>query len=40
VIQIVGFDFSMSPRQVGEGVIAGYQVLWERDVPLQVSDSK
>jgi hypothetical protein len=40
VIQIVGFDFSMSPRQVGEGVIAGYQVLWERDVPLQVSDNK
>jgi hypothetical protein len=40
VIQIVGFDFSMSPRQVGEGVIAGYQVLWERDVPLQVSNNK
>jgi hypothetical protein len=40
VIQIVGFDFSMSPRQVGEGVIGGYQVLWERDVPLQVSDNK
>jgi hypothetical protein len=40
VIQIVGFDFSMSPRQVGEGVIGGYQVLWERDVPLQVSDGK
>jgi Cytochrome c554 and c-prime len=35
VIQIVGFDFSMSPRQVGEGVIAGYQVLWEKDVTLQ-----
>ena len=34
VIQIVGFDFSMSPRQVGQGVIAGYQVLWERDAPL------
>ena len=37
VIQIVGFDFSMSPRQVGEGVIAGYQVLWEKNVPLQVT---
>jgi nitrate/TMAO reductase-like tetraheme cytochrome c subunit len=40
VIQIVGFDFSMSPREVGEGVIAGYQVLWERDVPLQVTGNK
>jgi hypothetical protein len=40
VIQIVGFDFSMSPREVGEGVIAGYQVLWERDVPLQVTNNK
>jgi cytochrome c554/c'-like protein len=40
VIQIVGFDFFMSPRQVGAGVIGGYQVLWERDVPLQVNDSK
>lgn len=38
VIQIVGFDFSMSPRQVGEGVIAGYQVLWERDVPLRLAN--
>jgi hypothetical protein len=36
IIQVVGFDFDMSPRQVGEGVAAGYQVLWERDVPLKV----
>jgi hypothetical protein len=36
VIQVVGFDFNMSPRQVGDGVSAGYQVLWERDVPLEV----
>jgi hypothetical protein len=33
-IQIVGFDFFMSPRQVGQGVIAGYQVLWEKELPL------
>jgi hypothetical protein len=36
IIQIVGFDFNMSPRAVGDAVRAGYQVIWERDVPLPV----
>jgi hypothetical protein len=37
VIQIVGFDFDMSPRDVGKAVFEGYQTLWERDIPLATS---
>ncbi len=33
-IQSVGFDFHMTPREVGEELIAGAQVLWERKVEL------
>jgi hypothetical protein len=38
VIQVVGFDFEMSPRQVGQAVFEGYQTLWERDVPLEIGE--
>ncbi|MDF1662711.1 MAG: multiheme c-type cytochrome [Planctomycetota bacterium] len=33
----VGFDYNMSPRQVAEAVVAGHQVLWERqlEIPLK-----
>jgi hypothetical protein len=34
-IQEVGFDYGMSPRDVAEGVLAGHQVLWEKDIPLE-----
>jgi len=37
-IQVVGFDFFMSPRAVGEGVSAGFQVLWERDISLPTAN--
>ena len=30
-IQDVGFDFNMTPRQIGDALIAGTQVLWERE---------
>lgn len=33
-IQDVGFDFGMTPGEVGRAVIAGTQVLWEREVTL------
>lgn len=33
-IQGAGFDFGMSPREVGKALFAGYQTLWERDVEL------
>ncbi len=34
-IQDVGFDYGMSPRDVADAVVAGHQILWERDVPLR-----
>jgi len=37
VIQVVGFDFEMSPRAVGDALSAGYQVLWEREAALPVT---
>ncbi len=30
-IQDVGFDYGMTPRETGDAVIAGAQVLWERE---------
>jgi hypothetical protein len=36
VIQVVGFDFGMSPREVARNVAAGYQTLWERQLEIQV----
>jgi hypothetical protein len=35
-IQDVGFDFEMTPGQLGKELIAGTQVLWEKDVVLDV----
>ncbi|MGE0266833.1 MAG: multiheme c-type cytochrome [Candidatus Omnitrophota bacterium] len=34
-IQDVGFDYGMSPREVADAVVKGYQVLWERNVLLE-----
>lgn len=34
-IQDVGFDFGMTPRQVGDRLIAGTQVLWARDIQIE-----
>ena len=31
-MQDVGFDYFMTPRQVGEAVIAGTQTLWHKTV--------
>jgi nitrate/TMAO reductase-like tetraheme cytochrome c subunit len=30
----VGFDYGMSPRDIADGVLAGHQVLWEREADL------
>ena len=37
-IKGVGFDYFMSAREVAEKVVAGHQVLWERDVPIRVGE--
>lgn len=34
-IKDVGFDYWMSPREVAEAVVAGAQVLWEREVTIR-----
>ncbi len=39
-IQSVGFDFNMTPAQVGRELIAGTQLLWEREVKLTARGSK
>ena len=36
-IRGVGFDYNMSARDVADAVVAGHQVLWEREVILQVA---
>jgi len=28
VIQIVGFDYGMSAKQIGDAIVEGHQVLW------------
>ena len=38
-IQSVGFDFHMTPREVGNELIAGTQMLWKKEVTLGASVS-
>ncbi len=33
-IRHVGFDYGMNPRQIGDRVVAGRQILWEGSFPL------
>jgi len=35
-IQDVGFDFGMKPREIGKELIAGTQILWEKDLVFDV----
>lgn len=35
-IQVVGFDYNMSPREVGDAVVAGREVIVERSLVLDV----
>ena len=35
-IQSVGFDYGMTPRQVGDAVAAGAQLLWERELTFDI----
>ena len=37
-MQSVGFDYGMTPRQVGDAVIAGAQVLWEKDATFNIAN--
>lgn len=33
-IRDVGFDYNLSARDVAESLVAGHQIIWEREVPL------
>jgi len=35
-MQSVGFDYGITPRQAGDALIAGAQMLWDREVILEV----
>jgi hypothetical protein len=35
-IKGVGFDYFMSPREVAERVVAGHQVLWEKELEVDL----
>ncbi|MCZ6593188.1 MAG: multiheme c-type cytochrome [Alphaproteobacteria bacterium] len=35
-IQSVGFDYGMTPRQVGDAMFAGVQLLWERELTFDI----
>ena len=35
-IQVVGFDYGLSPRQAGEVIVAGREVLYEEDITIDV----
>ena len=35
-IQVVGFDYGLSPRQVWEVIAAGREVLYEEDITINV----
>jgi len=37
-IQWVGFDYGMSPREVGDALVAGREVLWEKDVTIELTE--
>ena len=39
-IQGVGFDYNMSAKEIAEGVVAGHQVLWEKDLMIRLGSTR
>ena len=35
-IKDIGFDYNLSARDIADALVAGHQVLWEREVPLTI----
>lgn len=35
-VQRVGFDYGLTPRQAGEALVAGHEILWERSLTIDV----
>lgn len=38
-MQDVGFDYGLTPRQAGDALIAGAQILWEREVIFDINET-
>ena len=39
-MQDVGFDYGLTPRQAGDALIAGAQVLWEREIIFNIGKTE
>jgi len=39
-MQDVGFDYGLTPRQVGDALVAGAQLLWEKKLVFDISSAK
>ena len=37
-IQVVGFDYGISPRAAANAVVAGHLILWEKNIRFNVDD--
>ena len=37
VIQVVGFDYGMSAKDIGDAVVEGHQVLWRKEQVFNVN---
>ena len=37
-IQEVGFDYGMSAKQIGDAVVEGHQVLWQKQYEFEVDE--
>jgi len=39
-VQEAGFDYNMSPKDVAESIVAGHQVLWQKQTSIQIKREK
>ena len=37
-IEVVGFDYGMSPREVADKLVAGEEVLWEAEATFTIDE--
>ena len=37
-IRDVGFDYNLSAREIADGVVAGHEIIWEREFTIDVAN--
>ena len=37
-IRDVGFDYNLSAREIADGVVAGHEIIWEREITIDVAN--